>query len=37
VPYWGDDVAAFARVFRRKGSVTIRRGDIRGVYPRIAA
>lgn len=37
VPYWGDDVAAFARVFRRKGSVTIRRGDLRGVYPRIAA
>jgi hypothetical protein len=37
IPYWGDDVAKFASVFRRKGSVTIRRGDLRGVYPRIAA
>lgn len=36
-PYWGDGVDRFASVFRRKGTVTVRRGDLRGVYPRIAA
>jgi hypothetical protein len=37
VPYWGDDVGKFASVFRRKGSVTVRRGELRGVHSRIAA
>jgi len=37
VPYWGEDPSDFVRVFRRKGLVTVRRGDLRGVYPRIAA
>ena len=37
VPYWGEDIAKFVRTFRRKGSVTVRRGDLRGVFKRRAA
>src|SRR5690606_27927783 len=34
VPYWGDDVRAFANVFGPYGPITVRRGPHAGVYTR---
>lgn len=33
VPYWGEDVRLFTNEFRPYGTITVRRGEHRGIYP----
>jgi hypothetical protein len=33
VPYWGDDVRRFTNEYQPYGTITVRRGENRGIYP----